>query len=316
MSRWWTVSDQEARVKFRCERDTLADAVTTAGRAVASRTGAMPVLSGLRLTVDGQRARAGRVRPRAHDPGHASPVDGDGDGSTVLPVTVVLGDRAQARWPDAVTIELDDDDVQIEAGRFATTLRTLSAIGLPAAARVGGAPVSRSTPPRSPRPCARWCRRASRDDARPILTGVLLTAPRNGLRLVATDSYRLAVRDLQGVSMLSRGPEGPRRRKGLGEVQRLLGDGEIEVLLGRARSHCSGSARAEITDAADRGRVPELPAAHPERLPEPAARSRATRCTAAVNRVRLVGQGRDAAPIRLAMSADGPRAVGHRAGRR
>jgi len=40
-------------VKFRCERDTLADAVTTAGRAVASRTGAMPVLSGLRLTVTG-----------------------------------------------------------------------------------------------------------------------------------------------------------------------------------------------------------------------------------------------------------------------
>ena len=39
---------------------------------------------------------------------------------------------------------------------------------------------------------------ASRDDARPILTGVLLTASAGGLRLVATDSYRLAVRDLAG----------------------------------------------------------------------------------------------------------------------
>ena len=38
-------------MKFRCERDTLADAVSTAQRAVASRTGALPVLSGLRLTV-------------------------------------------------------------------------------------------------------------------------------------------------------------------------------------------------------------------------------------------------------------------------
>ena len=33
-------------MKFRCERDTLADAVGTAQRAVASRTGALPVLSG------------------------------------------------------------------------------------------------------------------------------------------------------------------------------------------------------------------------------------------------------------------------------
>ena len=48
---------------------------------------------------------------------------------------------------------------------------------------------------------------ASRDDARPILTGVLLTATADGVRLVATDSYRLAVRDLAGVGMLSEGQQ-------------------------------------------------------------------------------------------------------------
>ena len=42
-------------------------------------------------------------------------------------------------------------------------------------------------------------RAASTDDARPILTGVLLTAEDDGLRMVATDSYRLAVRDLPGI---------------------------------------------------------------------------------------------------------------------
>ncbi len=36
---------------------------------------------------------------------------------------------------------------------------------------------------------------ASTDDSRPILTGVLLAAEGTGLRLVSTDSYRLAVRD-------------------------------------------------------------------------------------------------------------------------
>ena len=34
-------------MKFRCERDVLLDALTTAGRAVSSRGGSLPVLSGL-----------------------------------------------------------------------------------------------------------------------------------------------------------------------------------------------------------------------------------------------------------------------------
>ena len=37
-------------MKFRCERDTLADALSTAQRAVASRTGALPVLFDVRIT--------------------------------------------------------------------------------------------------------------------------------------------------------------------------------------------------------------------------------------------------------------------------
>ena len=39
-------------------------------------------------------------------------------------------------------------------------------------------------------------RGASRDEARPVLTGVLLEVSREGVVMVATDSYRLAVRDL------------------------------------------------------------------------------------------------------------------------
>ena len=54
-------------MKFRCERDTLSDAVSTAQRAVASRTGALPVLSGLRVTLT-ELLRAKRFRDQD---GHA-----------------------------------------------------------------------------------------------------------------------------------------------------------------------------------------------------------------------------------------------------
>ena len=44
---------------------------------------------------------------------------------------------------------------------------------------------------------------ASGDDSRPILTGVLLAAEGSGVRLVATDSYRLSLRDLPGTAVLA-----------------------------------------------------------------------------------------------------------------
>ena len=55
-------------VKFRCEREVLADALATAGRAATSRTGTLPVLSGLRLEVRRRRAVGHRHRSRAVDP--------------------------------------------------------------------------------------------------------------------------------------------------------------------------------------------------------------------------------------------------------
>jgi len=42
-------------VKFRCERDTLVDALTTAGRAVTARGSMAAALAGVRIDVAGNR---------------------------------------------------------------------------------------------------------------------------------------------------------------------------------------------------------------------------------------------------------------------
>ena len=44
---------------------------------------------------------------------------------------------------------------------------------------------------------ARVARSASRDDTRPVLTGILVSASESSLRMVATDSYRLSVKTTQ-----------------------------------------------------------------------------------------------------------------------
>ena len=42
-------------MKFRCERDTLVEALSAAGRAVTTRGGALPVLAGVRMELVGDR---------------------------------------------------------------------------------------------------------------------------------------------------------------------------------------------------------------------------------------------------------------------
>jgi len=70
---------------------------------------------------------------------------------------------------------------------------------------------------------------ASGDEARPTLTGVLFEENEGGLRLVATDSYRLAVRDVLGI-----GATGSRLvpYRALRELGRTIGDGPMKVSLG------------------------------------------------------------------------------------
>ena len=128
-------------------------------------------------------------------------------------------------------------------------------------------------------------RAASNDDARPLLTGVLVAAEGSGTRLVATDSYRLALRDLTGTGPL---PEGTDQilipARALTELQRLLpaaggkdagGKDKDEACGGRgflgerSRRHVHGL-RCAVDDPTARREIPRLPPTDPAGLSEPA----------------------------------------------
>ena len=96
-----------------------------------------------------------------------------------------------------MTIESEDDKIEIAAARSRFSLRTFPLDDFP-------------TLPEPPAPgtflpadglvdaLRQVVRAASSDDARPLLTGVLIATEGSGIRLVATDSYRLALRDIEG----------------------------------------------------------------------------------------------------------------------
>ena len=288
-------------MKFRCERDTLAEAISTAQRAVASRTGALPVLSGLRCMLQGDVLELVgsdlelTIRVEA-------PAQGETDGHAVLPAKL-FSDIVRA-LPDGsvVSVEVGEDEARITAGRSSFVVRVLGADEFPRLSTPSGAGV-RVEAAAFAEALRQVVPAASRDDARPILTGVLLASAEGGLRLVATDSYRLAVRELQGVSMLEEGQKVLVAAKGLGEVQRLLSDGEVEVVLAD-REVLFRVGRTSITTRLIEGDFPNyeqlIPSGYPNRLTV-----QRDALVEAVKRVRLVGQGRDTSPIRLSMSSEG-----------
>jgi DNA polymerase-3 subunit beta len=290
---------EEATVKFRCERDTLAEAVAIVQKTVATRSGALPVLQDLRITADEQRLELVgsdlEITNRVH-----VPADVEEPGVAVVPK--LLGEIVRKLDPGPVTVSVTGDEAVVTAGRFSTSLRLKPADDYPRLAPSEGRGV-RVEAAAFASALRQVVRAASKDDLRPILTGVLLASYGGGLRLVATDSYRLAVRDLKGVSML---PEGQRvlvAAKGLGEVQRLAGDGEIEVVL-RERDVVFRTSRAEVTARLIEGEFPNyeqlIPSGYPNRLV--IAREALLE---ALDRVQIVGQNRDNAAVRLAMSASG-----------
>jgi DNA polymerase-3 subunit beta len=211
-------------------------------------------------------------------------------------------------------VTVDEDEARITAGRSQFSIRVLPAEEFP---RVGESPAHSVTIDAADFALAlrQVVPAASSDDARPILTGVLLAAEEDGLRLVATDSYRLALRDLPGASILAEGQAVLVPSRALSELARLLDPGATVILhlgdrdasfevgaAGEGASAGEGKAAVRLTTRLIEGEFPPyrnlIPQSYPNRLTvgrEP--------LLDAVRRVKLMA--REATPVRLRLVPDG-----------
>jgi DNA polymerase III subunit beta len=285
-------------VKFRCERDVLADALATAGRAATGRTGSLPVLSGVRIDLRGDQLRITGTDLELTIEVEVT-VSGEGDGATVLPARLAA-DIVRSLESGAVTVDVDQEDARISAGRSQFAVRPLSIDDFPRLpdAAAGAVTLPVVTFGEALRQVARA---ASGDESRPILTGVLLAAEDDGLRLVATDSYRLAVRDLPGTSVLRSDQKVLVPSRALNELARLLpSTGDVTLRLGeRDATFEVGGAR--LSTRLIEGEFPNYRQLIPQHYPNRLTVGRESLLDA-VRRVKLLA--RDSTPIRLSMSPD------------
>ncbi|HTU79461.1 MAG TPA: DNA polymerase III subunit beta [Solirubrobacteraceae bacterium] len=174
--------------------DLLAQLQTTS-RVAASRT-AVQALSGVMLTAHSDSRS--ELLATDMEVGLRVPLTAEVSrpGSVVLPARLLL-DVVRSLPAQHLTIELRaaEQDVELISGSATFHLRTLRAEDFPSLPVP--APETRVSLPAEAfvQTVARVARSASRDETRPVLTGILMSASGQQLRMVATDSYRLSVKE-------------------------------------------------------------------------------------------------------------------------
>lgn len=287
-------------MKFRCERDVLAEAVSTVGRAVTSRASTMPVLAGVRLELQNDQLRlTGSDLDLTIT--HTVEVAGDTDGVAVLPAKLA-GEIVRVLESGRVEVSVVDDEAVIAAGRGQFAVRAIPAAEFPRPPEPTGDGVTLSS-----QALADALRQvvvaASTEETRPILTGVNLAAEGDGLRLVATDSYRLVVRDLPGTSFLDAGQSVLVPSNALRELSRILGQAsEVTVRLGE-RDAAFEVGDIHLVTRLIEGEFPNyrslIPTSHQHQL-----RIGREALLDAVRRVKVVARD-PSSPVKLEMSTDG-----------
>src|SRR6266850_1373996 len=181
-------------LRITCSKDDLVQALGVVSRAVSTRT-SVQILSGILLEPQGSELRVAatdmELSLRA-----TLPAQIEGDGSIVLPGKT-LADIARLLPADEVTIEHKPTEsvVHLTSGSASYTLHTYNPEDfprLPDLEAVSTFSVDRESLLET---IGRVARAASRDESRPVLTGILVQFAGGKIVMAATDSYRLAVKE-------------------------------------------------------------------------------------------------------------------------
>ena len=286
-------------MKFRVERDVLTEAVSWAARSLSPRP-PVPVLSGLLL-----KAHDGVVSLSSFDYETSArleiPAEISAEG-TILVSGRLLADICRSLPAAPVDVETDGSKVTLTCRRSSFHLATMPETEyppLPELPPVTGA-VSGDAFAKG---VSQVIIAASKDDTLPILTGVRMEFEDELITLLATDRYRLALREIPwkpGTPSVS--TSALVKAKTLNEVAKTLGgSGELNVALADDDSRLIGfeSGGRTTTSLLVDGDYPKIRSLFPETTPIHAVVA-TQELVEAVRRVSLVAERNT--PVRLAFS--------------
>ena len=183
-------------MKVTCTRDELTQKLAIVSRGVSTRT-AVQILGGILL-----RAEGGQLTLAATDMELSLRASLDaqveGEGAVVVPGRLLV-ELTRLLPAEEVSIEqrMDEGVIHVSSGSFESRLNTYTAEDFPRLPESEG--LERHVVDRDAllETITRVGRSASRDESRPVLTGILVRFEPGKLVMAATDSYRLSVKETE-----------------------------------------------------------------------------------------------------------------------
>ena len=286
-------------MKFRCDRDALSEALQTVQRGVSSRPG-IPALTGVLIEASAEGALTLTTTDLEVSARLSIDVQVSEPGISLVPARL-LADTVKSLSDAPVEFESDQSQVRIRCAAYEGSLRLLPAEDFPALQPPSGIRIMAETP-RFAEAVGQVARAASRDEARPVLTGILLEVSREGVTMVATDSYRLAVRDLVATAAGEARAIVPERALSeAGRAAQAVEKGEVEVFVDESQVSFQVGPLM-LTSRLIEGEFPNYRQLLPEQYESRLTVSR-QHLIDAVRRVGLLA--RDTSPVRLEFNALG-----------
>jgi DNA polymerase III subunit beta len=291
-------------VKFQVNRDVFSEAVSFAVRLLPQRT-TQPILSGILLEAsDGALVLSSFDYEVSSRTEIAAEVDEEG---TALVSGRLLADIA-SRLPNApVQFSTDEGKINVRCGSAKFTLLSMPVEEYPTLPQVdertGVVPAEDFADA-----VAQVTVAASRDDVTPVITGVQLEVGETSLSLVATDRYRVAVRDIDwdGGTTSSAGSAALIPARTLSEIGKTFvhsGTVAVSIVRGDDRELIAFSAdKRTVTSLLIKGNFPPVKRLFPEDVDNYAVLT-TSELIESVRRVSLVLE-REAA-LRFSFSIDG-----------
>lgn len=285
-------------MQFTCERQVLSEALGAASRAATGRA-SNPTLSCVRMVLAGDALRiTGTDGDLTIDV--SITVSGAKDGVVLVPAKLA-SDVVRAMTPGRVSFSSSGEKVEIAADKVKFTVPLGVEGDFPK--WTGTVGEGSSMPAKDLAEALRQVvRAASSDEARGVYTGVLVTGVDSKLRLVATDSYRMAIRDIDA-RVVPDGSSVVIPARALAELQRLLGSADSVSI-----SLTDNDATFEIGEIRLVTRLLSGPFAEYQRLIPPSLPNMLTVqkevMLDAIRRVKLVARDPIGTPLRLEITSD------------
>jgi len=215
-------------MQFECTRDGLLEQIQIVQKAVSARS-TLPILTGILFNVKDNKLTLSSTDLEMSIKCELD-VNEKSSGSIVIPARLISD--VLRNLPEAVVkfnSDTSNNQIFLQCEKSTFNIKVLHPEDFPKIPEIGGGSLIKVDGKELIEAIKQIIKAVSRDETRPVLTGVLINISEGKLKMVATDSYRLAIKEIKAKSKTEENVKVVVPAKVLDEIIKVISQEEGEV---------------------------------------------------------------------------------------